>query len=120
MGAVKWQVLRINAYENAEVSPRTEVHLLDWGVAANRESVSQRCFDVVVASDVIYEEQNVEPFIRTLQSVWEASAIAFIPVHCILALKKRDLASEVLNEFFRQLEEGGFQQTEVGRLFQLC
>jgi hypothetical protein len=68
---------------------------------------------VIVASDVIYEEQNVEPLIECLEAVWEASTAAAVQVHCLIALKNRDLATNTLDDFFRKLEQKGFQHTEV-------
>ena len=53
------QVLRINA-SNCTASALVKVAELDWGVAEHRNLVARKTTPhVVVASDVVYEEQNI-------------------------------------------------------------
>lgn len=106
-------MLLANVQDNVHVVEHASVAALDWGIPSEREAMARQNFQVVVASDVIYEEQNIDPFIRTLGAIWDSSSTVALTVHCILALKKRDLAAEVLEQFFARLEVAGFTANEV-------
>ena len=62
-------VLRDNTRHNAAFCPGAIVAELDWNAPRDREVWAAEAFEVVVAADVIYEEQCVVPFIRTLEQV---------------------------------------------------
>jgi hypothetical protein len=64
-------VLRDNTRHNAAACAGAAVAELDWNAPRDREVVcsAAEAFEVVAAADVIYEEQCVEPFIRTLEQV---------------------------------------------------
>mmetsp|Transcript_1998 Transcript_1998/g.4054 ORF Transcript_1998/g.4054 Transcript_1998/m.4054 type:complete len:131 (-) Transcript_1998:70-462(-) len=107
------QVLRINA-ANCTASAPVKVVELDWGVADHRNQVARRTTPhLVVASDVVYEEQNIGPFIRTIQALWTESAAVGVPLQALVALKNREQAIEIRKLFFEVLDSKGFQATEV-------
>jgi hypothetical protein len=87
---------------------------LDWSKAEQRTQIALKTTPhLVLASDVVYEEQNVGPFIRTLQAMWLESTAVGISVRALVAITNRGQATEIRNLFFNELQSKGFQATEV-------
>ncbi|KAJ0963314.1 hypothetical protein J5N97_028436 [Dioscorea zingiberensis] len=91
--------LRFNAESNADIitsrGGSVEVHQLRWGERPDAEALGgAAAFDAILASDVVYYEDLVDPLLETLR--WFVNAdVVFVMAH-LRRWKKRDAA------FFRK------------------
>lgn len=81
---------------------------LIWGTEQNASLLLQQHFDIVLASDVVYQQEAYEPLAMTLQLLFARN-----PRLLVLLAHKRRYASDL--RFFHSLTQAGLRMRDLLR-----
>lgn len=86
-------VLRENVLRNN--ATQALVAELDWGNPDQRRELSMQKFETILASDCIYEENGIGPFLRAAEAIFTRSIAANITPDGLVAIKLRGCSKDI-------------------------
>jgi len=85
---------------------------MDWNSQSQVGAVAAEGFDLVLASDVVYEEDGVETFLAAAEAVCRANQ----GTNLVLAQQARPRQTELTEDFFARARREGWEVEEVTHL----